>query len=427
MEEKIIIQPVSPDTFEFQDYSNSDQDLLVTNQLDTVFSGSTDYIEAYIYDANKSQITSAIPFTNYKVVEGNVVISPSNDLERLGFDQGEYFISYEFYKPRLGSTLNTRYYISEISSDRTEIRLDTTQIDNALVISSSLEFIQYRDEANYFVDFYLNFGDNQQIIANNLEIDTTDENNPTLLIKLYDPLPSEFDLKAQCSVVEEISTPQSYNVVFPPLNFSADDFNYISGPNYNLSVTNQSGTPGLDYSYNTLLSSDITSSTTQIKSLLNKKEIEISVNYEDYNDFIYFSSAFTRLQNFYYKVGLIQSASAQLGTLTSATTGSVVYSASQASLTNIIDTTIENFDGYEYFLYFNSGSDQSYPKSNTEPPFILYPTGSTEVLNWLGSTVIGNAYYGGQALSASNYDENNQNSLYYAIPEYLRSDPQNVK
>ncbi len=427
MENKIIIQPVSPDTFEFQDYSISDESLIVSNDLDTVFSGSTDYIEAYVYDENQNQISSQVPFTNYKITEGDVVLTPPNDLERLGFDVGSYFITYNFYRPQLSSTLNTQYYISEISSDRTEIRLDSTQIDNALLISSSLEFIAYRDTAEYFVDFLLNFGTNQLIIANNLELDLNDESNPTILIKLYEPLPATFDLKSQCSVVEQISTPQSYNVEFPPLEFTPDDFTYISGPNYSLNIKGQSGTPGMDFSYNTLVDSNLTSSFNQINNLLNRKEVNINVNYEDYNDFIYFSSAFTRLQNFYYKVGLIQSASAQLGQITSSTTGSTIYSSSQANLSQTVQDTIKNFDGYEYFLYFNSGSKYSYPKSNTEPPFTLYSTGSTEVLNWLGSTDINSAYYGGQSLSASNYDENNQNSLYYAIPEYLRSDIQNAK
>ena len=183
----------------------------------------------------------------------------------------------------------------------------------------------------------------------------------------------------------------------------------------------------MDFSYNTLVDSNLTSSFNQVNSLLNRKEIDINVNYEDYNDFVYFSSAYTRLQNFYYKVELIQSASAQLGQITSATTGSTIYSSSQAEFSQTIQNTIQNFDGYEYFMYFNSGSQFSYPKSNTEPPFALYPTGSTEVLTWLGSTDDESEYYGGQALSASNYDEDNQNSLYYAIPEYLRSDTQNAK
>jgi len=428
MEEQLItINQVNPETFEFQDYSTFDTELLAVNTLDTVFSGSTDYIEAYIYDENQNQISSVVPLTSYTVTEGDVILRPSNDLERLGFDVGSYYITYDFYRPKLGSTLNTQYYISEISSDRTEIRLDSTQIDNALLISSSLEFIEYRDTAEYFVDFLLNFGNNQQVIANNLELDLTDENNPTILIKLYDPLPGQFNLKSQCSVVEQISTPQSYNVVFPPLDITEDDFTYISGPNYSLNIKGQTGTPGMEFNYSTLVSSDLTSSYNQINSLLNRKEINISVDYEDYNEFVYFSSAYTRLQNFYYKVGLIESASAQLGQITSATTGSTFYSSSEASLTSIIDSTIKNFDGYEYFLYFNSGSEYSYPKSNTEPPFTLYSTGSTEVLTWLGSTDSSDPYYGGQALSASNYDEENKNSLYYAIPEYLRSDPQNAK
>ena len=427
MEKNIVINTVDPQTFEFQDYSTSDETLIANNSLDTAFTASSDYIEAYIYDGNQNRISSQVPYTNYSVTEGDIVLKPSNDLERLGFDVGSYYISYDFYRPRLGSTLNTRYYISEISSDRTEIRLDSTQITNELLVSSSLEFIAYRDEAEYFVDFLLNFGNNQQVIANNIELDLEDELNPTVLIKLYEPLPSNFTIKSQCTVVEQISTPQSYNVVFPPLDFTPDDFSYISGPNYSLNIKGESGTPGMDFSYNTLVESDLTSSFNQINSLLTRKEIDINVNYEDYNDFIYFSSAYTRLQNFYHKVGVIQSASLQLGKITSATTGSEIYSSSQAVFSQTIQDTIKNFDGYEYFLYFNSGSNSSYPKSNSEPPFILYPTGSTEVLEWLGSTDDESPYYGGQSITASNYDEENQNSLYYAIPEYLRSDPQNVK
>ena len=403
-EKNIIITQVNAQTFEYQDYSTSDVQLLAINNLDTVFSGSTDYIEAYAYDEDKNQVSSQVPFTNYSVKEGDVILTPSNDLERLGFNVGSYFITYDFYRPRLGSTLNSQYYISEISSDRTEIRLDSTTIDSSLLISSSLEFIEYRDTAEYFVDFYLNFGNNQQVIANNIELSTENELNPTILIKLYDPLPGQYSNKSLCNVVELISTPQAYNVTFPPLEFDTNDFTYILGPNYSLDIKGQSGTPGMDYSYSTLVSSDLTSSFNQVDSLLNRKEIEISVNYEDYNDFIYFSSAYTRLQNFYYKVELIQSASAQLGNITSSTTGSFPYSSSQASLSSIISSTIKNFDGYEYSLYFDSGSQYSYPKSNTEPPFILYSTGSAQALTWLGTTDVSSAYYGGQSVSSSNYE-----------------------
>ena len=37
------------------------------------------------------------------------------------------------------------------------------------------------------------------------------------------------------------------------------------------------------------------------------------------------------------------------------------YSSSKATLTGQITDIIKNFDGYEYFLYFNSGSAKSWP------------------------------------------------------------------
>ena len=73
------------------------------------------------------------------------------------------------------------------------------------------------------------------------------------------------------------------------------------------------------------------------------------------------------------------------------------------------------------------GLKKSYPKSNTEPPYILEPTQSAAALDWLGSADPSSPYYGGQALSSSNYDVENSNYLYNAIPEYLRDDSDNAK
>ena len=66
-----------------------------------------------------------------------------------------YFSTYNFYRKRLGSDIEVNYYIDEISSDRTELRLKSSDIDNEVIISSSLEFIEYREEQDYFVDFFL--------------------------------------------------------------------------------------------------------------------------------------------------------------------------------------------------------------------------------------------------------------------------------
>ena len=252
--------------------------------------------------------------------------------------------------------------------------------------------------------------------------------NPTVLIKLYSPLDSDFNIKSTLWLVEDINITKGYEVKFPVPVFEIQDFEYIAGPNLSLSIKDESGTNSEIITYENLISEDSTSSQRELQSLLNEKGIKININYESFSEFVKFSSAKTRLENFHYKVGLIEgynSSISDLETISSNTTASLAFSSSKASYVGKIDNIIQNLDGYEKFLYFNSGSSFSYPKSNTTKPYTLHSTGSSEVLNWLGSANPENGYYGGMALSASNYDEQNQDWLYFAIPEYLREDPEN--
>jgi hypothetical protein len=421
MEEQILITPVDPITFELQDYSVQDSEIIANFEIDTVFSQSVDYIEYFIFDESQNLIypeNGTQELLTYSIKNGDVLFSPDQDLSRLGFDEGIYFISYNFYRKRLASSISSNYFISSISSDRTEIILDSNTISAEDIISSTNEFTQYRNQSNYFVDFYLNFGSNNLVIANNIRLDNSIAINPTILIKLYEPLPSEFDIKSQLWVVEQISTPQSYQVSFPFTPFTLQDFQYISGPNFNLNVKGEVGSTSQEFSLDNLLVSDITSSYNQLQSLLNEKGLKINVNYEDFSEFIHFSSAKTRLENFYYKVNLIEGYNNLAQELIDANSNTAAVTAS-------IQNIIKNFDNYEYFLYYNSGSQYSWPKSNTEPPYVLYSTGSSQVLNWIGSANTSDPYYGGIALSASNYDQDNQDWLYWAVPEYLRDDSDN--
>lgn len=283
MDTNIKIYNVLPTSFDFQSYASDDITLLSASRLDTAFTGAAadplagDYIEFYAYDENKNLIypnnpnIKAVSVTTFDVLQGDTFLKPSEDLEKYGFSQGSYFTTYNFYRKHLASDIVTNYYISEISSDRTEVRLKSNAITDASIISSSLEFIQYRTEANYFVDFYLNFGNDQQVIANNLRLDTESEIEPSVLVKLYEPLPSQFNIKSTLWVVEEISNPQAYNVVFPQLVFEDNDIQFIQGPNYSLQVKNETGEASETFSYNTLIGTDLTSSFNQLKFIRQKR------------------------------------------------------------------------------------------------------------------------------------------------------------
>lgn len=412
----VTVQQVDSTTFSPQGYNPQDVNVLPSASLNTEFKLDTDYIEFYVLDSTQNIIDSSIPHRGFSVVTGSVIFDPSTNLKDEGYNEGQYFTLYNFYRKILHSSPTEKYYISEISGDRTEIRLASTTIENEEIISSTNDFIEYRESNEYFVDFYLNFGDNKTIIANNIALDIDQNDNPTILIKLYNPLPSEFDKNTQTWVIEELSLSQAYKVDFPFEVIEETDYEFIAGPNFNLNITTQVGESSESYSLSTLAGSNISSSTQQLNSLLANQGIEININYENFNEFINFSSAKTRLENFIYKVELIENNQAQIDSLTnSLTTSSALYSSSRAEYDRVISDTTKNFDSYEYFLYYESGSDWTYPKSSTTQPYTLYPSTSSIVSNWETNILT----------SASNYDENNQNWLYNVIPEYLRDDPQN--
>lgn len=414
-----------------QIYEEQDVSLITSLEVNTSLSSSS-YIEYFIYDNNQNLLSSDYNFLEYAVVNdgksaGNdgdisqIIIDPEASLISYGFTQGEYITYFNFFNKQIGSELQ-QLYITEISSDRTEIRLDSTSLTDADIIEQTNDLISQRENSPYFLDFYLNFGDNQLPIANNIQLDNTDPLNPTILIKLYEALPEEFDLNSTLWVVTLVEESIAYKVTFEDEIFTISDTVPVKGPNFNLDLKDQVNNSTISFDYSSLTSTSLTSSQDQLKSLLEEKEIDINIDYTDFNNFIHFSSAQTRLENFYYKVGLIEQYSSSIATLNNTTNNNPSDSIEiyEAKISNIIT----NFDGYDYYLYYSSGSS-AWPKTTSEPPYILAKTNSLAVSQWFGSSIEGESNYGGISLSASNFDNLNQNNLYYSIPEYLRNDREN--
>jgi len=422
MAEIVTLNPIDPTTFEFQEYSISDTTLITSLTIDTSFNPNTDYLEYYIYDLNGNiieQNVSGWPY--YKLIDNNVVLDPVDNLKFSGFEEGQYNTLYNFLSRKLfSSDLNT-YYISQISSDRTEVRLDTTSIPNDLVISSSLELISdIQNATGSYYDFYLNFGNNDLVIAVNALLDTSSIDNPTVLIKLYDPLPEIFDVNSQCWVVTQVSQPVAYNISITQIFEPADEYLYLKGPNFNLAVQNQINN-STDYSnYTSLsqtsptLSSGTGSLNYQLNNILAQTGITVNIDYSDYSNFIHFSSAKTRLENFYYKLQLLEQYTYSSSLSSGASSGSYYVSSSNIVWQNKINEIITTFDSYEYYLYYSSGS-AAWPKTNSTPPYVNDGTNSVNGLAWLTS----------QLDVAETYDIENNNALTLAIPSFIRDDSDN--
>jgi hypothetical protein len=426
---------ISLSTIDFTSQTYNDQDVNLISSFDidtTLTSGS--YIEFFIYDNNRNLIIPNYNFTDYTVLNNGqsagsnnnlsqIEIDPEKALIEYGFTQGEYITYFNFLNKKIGSNLQ-QLYISEISSDRTEIRLDSTSLTPSDIVSTTNDFIAERDSTPYFLDFYLNFGDNQLAIANNIQLDNQDPNNPTILIKLYEPLPEELDLNTTLWVVTAVEEPIAYQVVFEDTPIIFNDSQNIKGPNFNIDLKDQVNNSTQELSYLDLITTTLTSSQNQLSSLLEEKEIEINVDYTDFSNFVHFSSAQTRLENFYYKVTLIEEYTNAINLLDNTTNSIQIVSSSAAVYESKINSIITNFDGYEYYLYYETGST-TWPKTNNQKPYTLAASDSTQVLTWFGSTNYASPYYGGSILSASEFDNGNKDNLLYTIPEYLRDDPAN--
>ena len=83
----VKISPIDPRTFEYQNYSQADNQLILTTIEDTSFDANFDYIEYYIYDQQQNLLfpTTTVPLLNYDVRNGDILINPENDLINAGF------------------------------------------------------------------------------------------------------------------------------------------------------------------------------------------------------------------------------------------------------------------------------------------------------------------------------------------------------
>jgi len=433
----VNIEQIAPALINDQiEYNSQDETLISSFDVNTKLD-STDYIEYSIYDLNNNLLSIDYKYSSYTVLNdgqsaqsseiNKIEINPETDLEDVGYNQGSYNVYYNITSLEIGSSVQN-LYITEISSDRTEIRLDSLNIDNNILIEQTQNFINKRQESEYFLDFYINFGDNNLFIANNIIIADEDTDNPTILIKLYESLSDNYDIKSELWVVTLIEDPLAYNIEFIEEPVVIEDSSPLQGPNFNLEIKDQVNNSTSTLSYSDIVKTSLSSSTNQINSLLNQKEISISIDYSDFSNFIHFSSAKTRLENFTYKVALIEQHSASISTIESSITGPTSASSAVIGSTTIfqnkINNLITNFDHYEYILYYESSS-YAWPKTTSSPPYLLATPNSPAALTWLGSSNESNVNYGGLTLSASRFDNDNKDNLISTIPEYLRDDAKN--
>lgn len=394
------------------DTDNSNVNSLV---IESSFNLTTDILQAYLYDSSENFIDRITTGYNVNSIpEGETTntlsIDPGSDLISNGYTQGNYQVSYNFVSPLLKN--NPNLFISEISLDRTELKINSNNL-NSLQLKASYETIlEDLNNTRTFEGFYLDFGSNQLEYGVNVGY-----NEDLLLIKLYQPLDGSFNAGANFNILSKKADSTTYQVQFPAEEIQVETKKYLRGPNLSLKTSTQTNNTTEFRSINTLTSASTVGLTNQLNSVLAENRAELNIDYTDYPNFAFFSSANTRLTNFNYKATQIESYNTQINTLDGLTnTPAAELSSSKAFYENEIRSITKNFDGYDYYLYYSSGS-KSWPKQNSTQPYALFSHSSSEATTWLTQ----------QAVTASEYDIENRNNLYEIFPTYITNDNDNAQ
>jgi hypothetical protein len=395
--------------------------------------------DSWITGTHKISIKNNIPeyrdkITNELITYGAqpVAIDIYDEFSKLNLTAGSFRIAINFFKNLIGNYERQHLRIDEISPDRTEIRLRA-------IDSNDPEFLQqisnYINEVNQtssrlYKSYLLNFSRNQCFVfVNSVVI------GEYLYVKLYEPLPSDINTDFRCWVVEEQKSSYIDLISIIP-EISKPEFTQLANPNWyaNADYNISSGT---DYqNWNDLLGSSIQTSQQIVDAYFSGSlsGIKLNIDFSDFNNFVFYSSATERLENFKYKLELLEYYDAQSVALTyisgsTATTNAADYSDRKTAL-------ISGFDAFEKFLYYESSSklttyDNSLesptvpevtgsyispvPKSNSTKPYNSYSISSSQFQSWY--SVLYN--------SASLYDNRNIHSLIKAVPEFIRFDSSN--
>ena len=412
---------------QYQEYTNADLALVNKSFITPSFGGPTDYVEFFVKDLAGSVIGSDYNITDYNIgsnvnpkinTTSELNLDPEADVRAQGFNRGSVNAKYNFFRKLIASGPDPRqnFWIKEISRSRTEIRAARQDLSNLELSTAFNEFNGILGTDAYYPDFLLNFGLDVQIIAVNA-VYVEEDGQGYVIFKLYEPLPTTFDIKATFWAVSQVAEPAEFNVTINVTPDLLPTSAPLRGPNYKVNITDKISKTTPYYNYASLFLTSVTSSYQQLKSMMDEKGIQINVDYSSFNNFIHFSSATERLYNFKYKVEQIESASAGLA--------STNTSASRVTLQGQIDNIIEKFDGYEYYLYFTSAST-AWPKTSTTQPYPLYSATSSQVTTWLGSPYINpTSNTMSMYFSSSRYDNGNKDWLQYTTPGYIRDDQNN--
>lgn len=372
-------------------------------------------LDLSFYDLNQNYIETVADIETYSVLGKNqvneateITVNPVQDCLDNGY-LGDVVLKYKatnnLFSETKSSNVNSNLYVVGISVDRTELRTKAPRLTDEQVSKFVDSTRRKLVEGTYFPEIYLDFFNSGiKSVVTNVTVERVGTES-YVTFKLYQPLSDEIIVKDQFYVQEKVGDIEAFRVV-RDVEILPEAVPQLSEPNFSVSVED-SNVGITDYvGYGELLSYPLVTSNMQLYSICQNKGVELGIDYTDYRNFIQFSSAVERLENFRYKLTLIESYREAAG--------KIVSSQDRKKYETLIQGIVQNFDHYERFLYFEN-SEKSWPKTSVTRPYKNMGTEEEEAIKWWKKSIE----------EARSYDENNPSILINSIPLAIREDSSN--
>jgi hypothetical protein len=325
------------------------------------------------------------------------------------------------------------------------IRLDEDILKKTLfdAFTENIKFTEPEKESKYLTHL-ANFGNDEQIIISSWEEDNftlSDKGQDnlgntivtkeveSLILKLYSTLPANITENSTLWITKLLTNPlietvvlsEQSDLICPPLK----------GPNFNIDID---FTKGKSTNYESLddliLSASVSSSSGLVSQYLSSSLVStdgLNIEYVSgstylWDNFVHFSSAKERVDNFVYKVQLIEgyehlilSSSTDVANFSASFGITSSYTASISSIQDVErnrikkEQIIQGFDGLDTFLYTSSSMSWPYSGDNRQP------STNNVVTQWYTNIID----------LATDYDLENRDNIINNIPQHIVNNSEN--
>ncbi len=131
-------------------FNIEDTNLLTPGNLNESFGIEGDYIELFLYDNNDNLLDVDYNYRNFKLPSNSflyqnstlpiIEIDPIKDIQDFGYNDGAFYSQYSFFRRKFSDNQDD-IFISEISSDRTEIRINSVDIPSNIFLAQAQQLI----------------------------------------------------------------------------------------------------------------------------------------------------------------------------------------------------------------------------------------------------------------------------------------------